>query len=173
MTSSRSHLWTLASACRRRVPAWWNWKAALCSSLLRATIFALTNLPAGIGAAAAAALVELAYRGVAAGGYGALTQACSRARPAWLGTIAALVLLPLAGHGVEWVVHHAAGTPRLAASIGASMGVSVLSTAFTLFVMRRGAMVVGAGSASLRDDVRRMPRLLGAFLLAPLRGLAR
>lgn len=157
------------AAWLRSISAWWNWKAAVCSSLLRANVFAITNLPAGIEAAISAALVELAYRGVAAGGYGALTQACSRARPQWLGTVSALVLLPLAGHGLEWLVHRTAGTPRLTASIGASMAVSVLSTAFTLFVMRRGAMVVGADASSLLDDVRRMPRLLRAFLLAPLR----
>jgi hypothetical protein len=46
---------------------------------------------------------------------------------------------------------------------------TVLSTGFNLFAMRRGALVVGPGCGSLADDLRRTPRLIGAFALAVIR----
>ena len=45
----------------------------------------------------------------------------------------------------------------------------MLSTGFSLFAMRRGALVVGPGCASLAEDLRRTPRLIGAFALAVIR----
>jgi hypothetical protein len=155
----------------RALAASWNWKAAVCSSIVRASLFAATNAAAGFDAAAHAALVELSYRGVASGVYGAATQALSRARPRWCATLMAVVCLPLAGHGVEWLVHRAAGTALLSASISASVALSVVSTAFNLYAMRRGVLVVGPAGGSLAQDFRRLPRLVADFLLAPFRGV--
>ena len=148
----------------------WHWKAAICSSLVRATLFAGLNAGAGTTAAMQAALTELASRGVASGVHGALTQALSGAEPRWASTITALVLLPLLGHGVEFVVHWAAGTARLGPSIAGSILFSVVSTLFNLHAMRHGALLVGHHrAASLRTDLRRMPALVATFLREPLR----
>jgi hypothetical protein len=61
----------------------WNWKAALFSATLRATLFLCANLTAGWKAATAAMLAEFIYRACFSGFYGAITQALSKAEPAW------------------------------------------------------------------------------------------
>jgi hypothetical protein len=150
----------------RFVGSRWNYKSAVISSLVRAQIFFLTNLAAGPEAAVAAMIAEFVFRFATAGMYGALTQSFRHVRPERSATIAVMVLLPLVGHSLELGVHWLRGTPRLGASITASVAFTVLSTAFNLFAMRRGALIVGAGSRSLADDLARMPALLAAFFLS-------
>ena len=155
----------------------WNWKSALLSSLFRALIFFFTNLTAGLHAAIGALFAELCYRGLTSGFYGSLTQSLSKANPAWAGTLTALVLLPLSSHALELMVHFLRHTPKLAASLIASICFTTVSTLFHLYAMRRGALVVQAGACSLAEDLRRMPRLVLAFIVAGpvfvLRGLAK
>src|SRR5712664_337139 len=79
----------------------WNWKAALLSSLLRATIFFFTNLIAGWHAALGAMLAELVFRSITSGFYRAITESFSLARPEWAATAAAMVALPLLAHSLE------------------------------------------------------------------------
>lgn len=143
----------------------WNYKSAVMSSLVRAQLFFLVNLSAGPDAAIAAMLVELVVRFVTAGWYGALTQAFRFVEPGRAAMIVAMVVLPLISHSLELAVHWWRATPELAASISASVGLTALSTAFNLFAMRRGALVIGEGSRSLRHDLARMPALVAAFLL--------
>lgn len=64
----------------------WNWKSALCSSLVRASLFAGIHLPAGPAQAMAAASTELVNRALPSGFHGALTQALSRAELVWIAT---------------------------------------------------------------------------------------
>jgi hypothetical protein len=146
----------------------WNYKSAVLSALCRGALFFATNLSAGLDAAAAAFLTELGFRFATAGFYGALTQAFRRVDPPAHGTAAALVALPGVAHSLEWVVHRWRGTPELAASIAASLVFTALSTAFNLFAMRRGVLIVGEGGGSLLADLRRMPRLMVSFI-APVR----
>jgi hypothetical protein len=138
----------------------WNWKAALLSAICRATLFLAINLPAGAGAGLRAMVTEFIFRGVASGVFGSLTQAFSRAHHYWI----ALALLPALGHTAEFLVHRAAGTPRLSGSIAASVAFSLLTTAFNLFAMRRGALVVGEGQRTLTEDLRHLPRLIVEFV---------
>jgi hypothetical protein len=155
----------------------WNWKSAVLSATTRATLFFVANLAAGPGAATRALALEFAYRSLTAGFYGAMTESLSRATPAWLAGLAAMVLLPAVAHTIEFVVHYAGGTPRLADSVAASIAFTACSTLFHLFAMRRGALIVGEGRDSLAGDLRRMPRLIAAFVLVALshalRGLIR
>lgn len=147
----------------------WNWKSALLSSLFRAAVFFFANLAAGWRAAVAAMSVELLYRGVSAGFFGALTHAFRSARPAWLATTTALVLLPLASHSFEFAVHLARGTPKLITSIISSVIFTVVSTLFNLYAMRRGVLIVGAEGRSLTADFVALPRIIGGFIaLAPV-----
>jgi hypothetical protein len=95
----------------------------------------------------------------------ALTQTFSRARRPWI----ALLILPALGHAGEFIVHWSAGTPRLGASVAASVAFSVLTTSFNVFAMRRGALVVGDGAQSLLSDLRRLPRLFASFAVAGAR----
>lgn len=151
----------------------WNYKAALLSSLVRASLFFTVNLSAGVDAAAAAAGAELALRFATSGFYGALTQSFRRVEPAWVATVAAMIALPSVAHTLEFLVHWSRGTPALAHSIVTSLAFTTVSTAFNLFAMRHGALVVGAGRQSLLADLALMPRLLASFILGAARSLAR
>jgi hypothetical protein len=147
----------------------WNWKSALLSSLFRAAIFFGANLAAGWRAAVAAMSVELLYRGISAGLFGALTQAFREAQPVWLACTTAMVLLPLVSHSLEFTIHLMRGTPKLITSIVSSVIFTALSTLFNLYAMRRNILTVGGDSRSLISDFRAMPRILAGFLtLAPL-----
>ena len=144
----------------------WNWKAALLSALIRGAIFFCVNLLAGPRAALAALMTELMFRGVISGFYGALTESFRFAEPEWAASLAALILLPLAGHSLEFVVHFLRGTAKLGASIFASVCFTGISTLFNLYAMRRGALVTGVGRQSLGDDMKRMPGLVIGFVAA-------
>ena len=144
----------------------WNWKSALLSSLFRGLIFFFTNLSAGLHAAMGALVAEWCYRAVTAGFYGAITQSLSEAEPPWAAAVAGLIILPLISHAVELTVHLLRHTPKLTSSLMGSVCFTVLSTLFHLYAMRRGAFVVQRGGSSLGEDMRRVPRLLLAFLAA-------
>jgi hypothetical protein len=151
----------------------WNWKSALLSSLLRATIFFFTNLVAGWHAALGAMLAELVFRSVTSGFYGAITESFSLARPAWAATAVAMVALPFLAHSMEFVVHWVRGTPNLGLSIGTSVIFTALSTTFNLYAMRRGILVTSRNGKSLRHDLSQIPPLLLAFVLAGPREIVR
>lgn len=140
----------------------WNWKSALTSSLCRAVLFFVANVPAGIAQGLRAMLTELAFRGVVSGVMGSMTQAFSRAQHSWVASI----ILPVVGHTLEYIVHRAAGTPRLGQSMVASVAFSLITTSFNLFAMRRGALVVGDQGQSLVDDFRQLPGLFVSYLRA-------
>jgi hypothetical protein len=151
---------------RRALIDRWNWKAALFSATLRATLFLCANLTAGWKAATTAMLAEFIYRACSSGFYGAITQALSKVEPAWTAAIASAVFLPGASHSIEFVVHLLLGTPNLRTSLIASVSFTVLSTLFNLYAMRRGALLVGAEGGSVGADLRRMPWLIAGFLAA-------
>src|SRR5579859_1703302 len=90
----------------------WNWKSAIFSPGARAAIFFCVNLAAGWRAAVLAMLAELAYRGLTAGFYGALTQAFRKAKPVWAANLTVTLLLPLLQHSIEFGVHTLRGTPK-------------------------------------------------------------
>lgn len=142
----------------------WNWKSAILSSGFRAALFFATNLAAGLPAAVAALQTELLFRGITSGFYGALTEAFREAEPPWAAAVTVMILLPFANHSVEFLVHWARGTRKLVPSIIASVAFTALSTLFNFFVMRRGALIVGAGRGTLSNDLRRLPRLLLDFV---------
>jgi len=145
----------------------WNWKSALMSSLVRSLLFFFVNLSVGTAAAAAAFATEFVFRGCTAGFYGAVTQNMSRVRPAWQGSLGALLLPPILNHSGEFLVHWLRGTANLEASICASMCFTALSSTFHVSVMRRGLLVVGEGSAPLGSDLRQMPVAVALFVAAP------
>ena len=137
----------------------WNWKSAISSSILRATIFLVANMRSGLDAALGAMLAEFIYRAIFAGFYGALTQSFRRVEPHWKGTAAAVVTLVLVSHSMELAVHWLRGTPNLWTSIGASFCLTVVSTLFNIHAMRRGILVTGENAQSLLTDFRLLPGL--------------
>ncbi len=142
----------------------WNWKAAVTSAATRGAVFFLANLSGNPGAARAAFLTEFVLRGVTSGFYGTITQRFSLVEPRWVATVTASALMPLMSHAIELLVHWLRGTDRLAASMSASVIFTVISTAFSLHVMRNGVMTVGEGSQSLMADLRALPALVLPFL---------
>jgi hypothetical protein len=123
----------------------------------RALIFFCVNLTTGLHAAVAALLTELAFRGVASGFYGAITEAFRFAKPEWAASLVAMILLPLTGHSLELAVHFLRATAKLRTSVLASICFTAVSTLFNLYAMRRGALVTGQGQESLGSDIKRMP----------------
>lgn len=161
--SVSSVLWLVARHPVTYLARRWNYKSAVASSICRATLFFVTNLSAGLTAAAGAFSTEFWLRFLTAGFYGALTQAFRRAEPPGRAMLAAVVVLPLTAHTIELAVHSWTGTPHLWASLAVSIAFTVGSTAFNVYAMRHGAFIVGTGARSLVDDVRRVPALLAGF----------
>jgi hypothetical protein len=151
----------------------WNWKSAVLSSALRAILFFTTNLSAGMHAALAALCTDLAFRGVSSGFYGALTEAVRDVEPPWAAAVTVMLILPLVNHSLELLVHWLRGTHNLAASILSSIALTVFSTLFNLYAMRRGVLIVGAGRRSLARDLLHIPRLIWDFLLVLPLAIAR
>jgi hypothetical protein len=144
----------------------WNWKAGLTSAILRGIIFFSVNLTAGRGAAIGAMLTEFGYRILFSGFVGSITEAFRKCEPAWATAVTISVVIPLISHAVEFTVHYLRGTPRLAASVGASILFSIFSTLFNFYIMRRGFLVVGEERKPLLVDLAALPRLLVGFLFA-------
>lgn len=154
---------------REHLVARWNWKAALTSSFTRGGIFFIVNLTVSVSAANLAFLIEFVYRGVASGFFGAASQNFSRVKPAWHGTVAAMVVLPILAHLLEFAVHSAAGTPMLRASVLASVCFTAVSTWFHVAIMRDGLLTVDDGSQSLWSDLKQIPQALFQFAAEPVR----
>jgi hypothetical protein len=151
----------------------WNYKSAALSSLTRASLFFAVNLTAGLDGASAAAATELLFRLTTSGFYGALTQSFRHVEPRWQGQLAALIVVPAVGHSLEFLVHWLRGTPELAASLGASVAFTALSTLFHLFAMQRGVLIVGDGCQTLWQDLRSMPAIVAAFVRQAVRAAVR
>ena len=162
----------LARHPRERLWRSWNWKAAVTSAIIRATLFFAANASAGWRAATGAFAAELVFRASTSGFYGAITEAFASVQPVWAATLTTIVVLPAVSHTLEFILHALRGTPELRRSILLSMAFTGLSTAFNLFAMRRGALIVGDGRERLVDDLRRMPALLAQFGLALARLVA-
>jgi hypothetical protein len=113
------------------------------------------NATAGWRKAFWAAGAELLFRFATAGFYGSLTQPFRVAEPACTGVLAVWVMLPLISHSMELALHALRGTPQLKASIIWSVIFTFWSKGFNWFAMRRGALVVGRGQASLASDLAR------------------
>lgn len=168
---SRSVRAALADLSRAVAHAW-NWKSAVLSAAGRASLFFLTNLPAGVDAAVAAAGTEVGYRLLAAGFYGTLTERFARLEATRGSTIAALLVIPGIAHGIEYLVHRGAGTAMAGASVLVSIAVSIMTTRLNLSAMRHGLLVVGGTSASLRSDLRAMAACGAAAVMRRWRGAA-
>jgi len=151
----------------------WNWKSAVISACVRGTLFFIINIGAGVSAAAGAMSIEATFYIVASGFYGAMTETFRRARPAWAATLAVMVLMPAINHTLEFALHRTGGTKKLMASVVASICLSMLSNAFSLFAMRRGAFIIGSGRQSLLEDFRQLPRIVFDFLAVIPRALWR
>lgn len=158
----------------------WNYKSAIFSSLMRSSIFLVTylqfadknnsaqqNLLIALGAAGA----QFVYRFLSAGVIGALVQSFRRVEPAWQASIVVMLMIPAFSHLMEFIVQisYAAATgtnQRTDEVILRSVCVSIISTLFNLFAMRRGVLLVGADDdrKSLWEDLRTIPGIVVEFI---------
>jgi hypothetical protein len=141
----------------------WNWKSAVMSSISRGLVFFVANLSAGPEAAMAALTTELWFRLLTSGLYGALTETLREVEPARHGILAGMVLLPIVSHSLEFAVHWLRGTAELRRSIALSVVFTMISTAFNVYAMRRGVLVVGRGAQPLHRDLLQIPGLILRF----------
>ena len=154
----------VSSPLRTLIPPW-SWKAALISALLRAGAFFSSNLKSGTHEAVRAMVIEAAYAILTAGLIGAVSQRLRAAKPAW--ATAGLICLALPGLMIlaQFGVHRLAHTPHVGAGMLVSFGGSALAAAFSLFAMRRGCLLGGNDSTSIRHDIEALPRITLEFVL--------
>ena len=146
----------------------WNWKSAMFGAMIRGLMFFFINRKAGRGLSAMVA--EFLFFSVAAGFFGAITQAFRNARPGWQARLTVLLIVVSTMHTSEFILHNwIVHTPRALAGTLASISFTILSTIFTFFVMSRGAMVIGEEGAPFLHDMRRMPMLVWSFVAAPFK----
>jgi hypothetical protein len=146
----------------RFLAARWNWKAAALSACMRGPIFFAATLDRGLATAARTLLVDAAFRIPMAGVCAAVIQSVRWARPSWAAVAVAVLAVPAAAHAVEIAVHSIAMTPWLWRGVGASIALSIVSSAVQLVLMRRHILLVGPEAGSLGGDVRRLVRELGS-----------
>lgn len=144
----------------------WNWKSALFGAVNRGTIFFIATLRRGRMEMSVAIVVEILFTCATAGIYAAFTQAIRFAEPEWLGGAIVALVIPGALYGADYFAHVWTGMHNVRPAVGVATGLSVVSTLFNLFIMRRGAMVVGEGSQPLWRDLVRIPGLIVQFLIA-------
>jgi hypothetical protein len=147
----------------------WNWKSAVLSISMRTPVFMTVAATMGGRAMAFAALIDISFRTVVAGFSGALTQYLSTTKRRRLAALTVVVFVPAGSQAAESLIHWGAGTPHLTIALAVSGGMTMASSAFDLYAMRRGIFVVGAESAGLTDDLLRLPALIRGALLAALR----
>jgi hypothetical protein len=146
---------------------YWNWKCALLSASARSLVVLAAVARTGLRGSLSIILVEMIYVTLTAGLYAGLQQKALGIRSRWLGNSIVVFGVPWLALFLDWLAHRAAGA---AAPEKATLAVCVFATGSALFhlhVMRRGAFLTGHAGRSLRDDFRRMPRLIAGFLLLP------
>ncbi len=147
----------------------WNWKAALCSGVIRSMIYLFTHLKVGWRAALGAMSVEFFFRLVVSGASGSLVQAFHNAAPLWLATLCVMIMLPAFSHMIEFTLHTLNGDVNKGKAIIISISFSIVSAVFNLFAMRRDALLVKDDRAqSLGKDLAQMPKIVGEFMFYPL-----
>ena len=158
--SAGAVLWRLLSRPQDFLVRKWNWKSAVLSAVSRCCLFFLMNLGAGWKKAVGAMVTELVLRALTAGWFGSVSQAFSGVRPLWKAVAVVVPLVAVCQHPLELLVHWLRGTPRLPASIAASVVFTALSNAAELALMRKGALVVGAEGRPLWEDLATIPGLM-------------
>lgn len=150
-----------------QVFSFWNWKCALLSATARSLVYLAAMAHAGFRSSLAVVLVEIAYVTLTAGVYAGLQQKALGLRRRALGNMIVVLGVPGLAQLLDWTAHHLTGagvTGR--ATIMVSL-FAVVSALFHLHVMRNGAFLTGTGR-SLFDDFRRVPRLMGGFVVRPV-----
>jgi hypothetical protein len=167
-----SEAWTNLVRNPQQFISHWNYKGAIFSGVLRAPIFLFTYLAGkeSMRLAVGAALAQFIFRFLFAGISGALIQTFRRVEPAWKALGSILLVVPAISHIFEFIVQYSfaratATNDHTDDAIIRSICVSLISALFTLFIMRRNVMIVGEGSKSFFNDLKRMPKMIVRFIM--------
>jgi len=147
----------------------WNWKSALLSPILRGAFVFAATASAGQAAAANAVAVEVLYRALVSGFCGAIVEAFRSSEPYWAGQLTVVLIVPVVSDSLDFFLHWQQGTPEFGRSVAVSLALTIVSTAFNYFAMRRGALLVGEQRRTLLEDLATLPLLFAAFLITVLR----
>lgn len=145
----------------------WNWKAAMLSCVLRVPIYLGTTIKSGWHAAAVAGLVEASFSTATAGVYAAFTEAVRDAQPQSTVGVLLLGVLPVVMVTLDALVHRVMHTPHLFAGVAVSFVVSIASSGFNWYSMRRGTLLVGSAARPFGSDLSALPRLIVKFIAEP------
>lgn len=152
--------------------ACWNWKCALISAVARSAVYLVAMLRSGHSQAGSTALsvvlVEMAYVTLTAGIYAGMQQQALSFRSRIAGNLTVVLAVPGLSQLLDWLAHRVVGAAAPGRATLAVCVFTVISALFHLHVMRRGAFLTGRQGLSLRDDFRRMPRLIGGFVATPV-----
>ncbi len=159
----------------------WNWKSAVIGTLIRASIYFTVYRASkeSLLVTLTAVGVEMVFRFVTTATSGSIIQSFRRATPEWLATTIISVILPTVttsliefySHFVQEVyfanIFAASENSARQRAFAFSTLLSVVSALFSLYVMRRGALLVGAGeeTKSFGHDMKRMPVLVSEFVI--------
>jgi hypothetical protein len=150
----------------RQIVLRWNGKAAMLSAMFRAVIFLLASLKSHHAGRAGGAVAEALYGAISAGFFGTLTQALRFANPQWLADLLLAGIFPLAFQVGDFYFHAALGTQVFRVGMISSAVFTVLSSAFNLYIMRRGTLLVGEEGKSFSQDMGALPRLALMFVVS-------
>lgn len=151
----------------------WNWKAAALSCILRTPVYVITTFRHGWQAVTLAAVVEAGFSAGAAGVYAAFTEAVRYAEPEYAVALLLLVILPSVTLVLDALIHYVTRTPNLLAGVLLSLAVTIVSSAFNWYSMRRGTLLVGPGGRSFSSDLASLPMLIARFIAEPFIALWR
>jgi hypothetical protein len=151
-----------------RTVACWNWKCALLSATARSIVYLAALARTRASGGLPIVLVEIVYVTLTAGLYAGLQQRALGFRSRILGNLTIALGVPLLAQTLDWFAHRAAGAAAPGKATLTVCVFAVVSALFHLYVMRRGAFLTGNAGRSLRDDFRRMPRLILAFIATPV-----
>lgn len=152
---------------RAQVFACWNWKCALLSATVRSLVYLAAMTHAGPRGRLAVVLVEIIYVTLTAGVYAGMQQKALDVNPRWLGNLIIVAGVPALSQSLDWLAHRATGPTATARATLAVSVFAAISALFHLYVMRNGVFLTGQGR-SLLEDFRRVPRLVGGFVLMPV-----
>jgi len=150
----------------RRALVCWNWKCALLSATVRSLVYLVAMTRTGMRGGPAVVLVEMMYVTLTAGVYAGLQQRALDFRSRVVGNLTVVLAVPGLAQVLDWLAHWVSGAVAPARATVAVCIFTGISALFHLHVMRRGAFLSGHGR-TLRDDFRRMPRLIFGFVSLP------
>jgi len=144
----------------------WNGKAALLSAMFRGVIFLVASIKSHHAGRSSGVLVEALFGALGAGFVGTLTQTLRFAEPQWIAGLILAGIFPLLFQACDLCFHAALGTHVFHSGMIASAVFTAFAAAFNLYIMRRGAMLVGEEAKPFMQDLSAMPRLVLLFVIS-------